>query len=733
MVHLVYFMTRNYILLLKIGKEMLRKFIYLTLFSLVFPQGYNMELVSFMDFGQDVSDITGFYQDGREFAVIGLQNAASFVDITDPSNPVELGRISGGNSIWRDLKYWNRYVYIGTEASDGVKVVSVDDPDNPILVSTISDFGNSHNIHIDADGYLYVVGASSNDVWIYDLSMPAFPQLVGTWSGEYLHDIEVYNNKLYGAAIYSGLFYIVDVSDKTNPTTLASYNTGGGYISTHDCAVTDDEHYLITGDETTGGHIKIWDISDYGNINLVSEYMTNPSHSAHNLYVRPGTDLLIISYYADGTRILDISDPTNPIEVAYYDTSNIEGLYVGNWGTYAYLPSGYIISSDIETGMYVLMSPLIVAPPEMEYSAETTDFSLAEGESATGNITITNTGDVESVLNYSLSTSPFSITGGSDSFGNVWTDSNSNDDYDYSWVDISGSGSLYSFPSNDDAGESISIGFDFSFYGENYNSLIVNPNGWVGFGDDSDAWDNTNIPSTDAPRSAIFGLWDDLNPVNDNCNSYCSGNVYTHGNSERFVVWFNEVAHWWTNFEDSYYDFQVVLYPNGDIDVNYNSLTGTHDATIGIQNASGTDGIQVSSGSGFAANNKSLLFSAGLDWLDLSGETTGQLEFGASMMHNFDVSADGLLIGDYTGYVKITSNGGSASLPVNLSVGSGSEIMPGDVNMDSVLNVLDVVILTNFILETDIPDPDQFEAGDINGDSVLNILDVVNLVNLILG
>ena len=61
---------------------MLRKLMYIILLSLVFPQGYNMELVSFMDFGQDVSDITGFYQDGREFGVIGLQNAAAFVDIS---------------------------------------------------------------------------------------------------------------------------------------------------------------------------------------------------------------------------------------------------------------------------------------------------------------------------------------------------------------------------------------------------------------------------------------------------------------------------------------------------------------------------------------------------------------------------------------------------------------------------------------------------------------------------
>ncbi|SVD79320.1 uncharacterized protein METZ01_LOCUS432174, partial [marine metagenome] len=180
-----------------------------------------MELVGYLDFVQQTSDITGFYQDGREFAVVGLiDDLAAFVDITDPSNPFEVGRIEGPNSTWRDLKYWDRHMYIGTEASAGVKVISVDDPDNPILVYTINDFTNSHNIHIDADGYLYVVGAAVHDIWIYDLSNPSLPELVGYWNGEYLHDIEVYKNKLYGAAIYSGKFYIIDVSDKYNPTTL---------------------------------------------------------------------------------------------------------------------------------------------------------------------------------------------------------------------------------------------------------------------------------------------------------------------------------------------------------------------------------------------------------------------------------------------------------------------------------------------------------------------------------
>ena len=80
-----------------------------------------MEIISSLAFGQGTSDITGFKQDGREFAVVGLvQDAAAFVDITDPYNPFEVGRISGTPSIWRDLKYWNRHVYIGAEAEDGV-------------------------------------------------------------------------------------------------------------------------------------------------------------------------------------------------------------------------------------------------------------------------------------------------------------------------------------------------------------------------------------------------------------------------------------------------------------------------------------------------------------------------------------------------------------------------------------------------------------------------------------
>ena len=116
---------------------MLSKILYIIFFSTLFADSYNMQLLSFMEFEQNSSDITGFYQDGREFAVIGLQNAAAFVDITNPYEPFEIDRIEGSSSIWRDIKYWDRHVYIGTEAEDGIKIINVDNLDEPILINTI--------------------------------------------------------------------------------------------------------------------------------------------------------------------------------------------------------------------------------------------------------------------------------------------------------------------------------------------------------------------------------------------------------------------------------------------------------------------------------------------------------------------------------------------------------------------------------------------------------------------
>ena len=56
----------------------------------------------------------------------------------------------------------------------------------------------------------------------------------------------------------------------------------------------------------------------------------------------------------------------------------------------------------------------------------------------------------------------------------------------------------------------------------------------------------------------------------------------------------------------------------------------------------------------------------------------------------------------------------------------------GDINFDNEINIQDIVLLLNFVLESDLPTNTEFFVSDINADNLLNILDVVQVVNIIL-
>jgi hypothetical protein len=219
--------------------------------------------------------------------------------------------------------------------------------------------------------------------------------------------------------------------------------------------------------------------------------------------------------------------------------------------------------------------------------------------------------------------------------------------------------------------------------------------------------------------------------VNDQCNEYCSGNVYYHSNSERLVISFEEVAHWWTNNENSYYSFQMVLHPNGDLNLNYGSITGTHSATIGMQNANGTDGLELSFNDSYVHSGLSIKITREPAWVSMSPDQ-GEVDAGSSESIEVIFSSEGLTNGEYTANMNISSNGGSATLPVMLTVTGGSSVVVGDVNMDGNINVQDIILIVNIALGTLEPTSDQAEAADLNSDGIINILDVIALVNIIL-
>ena len=99
----------------------------------------------------------------------------------------------------------------------------------------------------------------------------------------------------------------------------------------------------------------VWDVSDLDDPQLVTEFLGTTEASDHNLYIR-GTTMYQSNYQA-GLRVIDISDPANPREVGYFDTvpygENTAG-FGGSWSNYPYFPSGTIIVTSGNEGLFIL-------------------------------------------------------------------------------------------------------------------------------------------------------------------------------------------------------------------------------------------------------------------------------------------------------------------------------------------------------------------------------------------
>ena len=312
------------------------------------------------------NDIWGYISaDSIEYALIGAWNGTYIIDISN-ENPIEVGFIEGAWSGWRDIKTYNNYMYIGTEGAQGIQVVDINNPNNPVLMNEWDLINSSHNI-MEYNGYLYVIGAPNDvnnngnvsDLIVLDINTdPGNPQYVDEWSGQYLHDVCMYDNILYGCGIYNHTMYAIDISDPTNVSLITSWD---GIPSAHACWVSENGNTLFTASETSGGHIMSWDVTDLGNINLLDEWMPPNGEiwSAHNIFIK--NNHLYISYYVYGLQILDISDPSDMYRVGYFDVLDeielnfgINDIYNGVWGAFPYYNSDKIVISDRDRGLFVL-------------------------------------------------------------------------------------------------------------------------------------------------------------------------------------------------------------------------------------------------------------------------------------------------------------------------------------------------------------------------------------------
>ena len=330
---------------------------FLPFFS-ISQSNYNLTLVGEFDwsglsYDSEGSDIWGWRNTstGVEYALVGLNTGFSVVELSNPQNPTEVFFIPGANTTWRDIKTWENYAYVTNEGGDGLLIVDLNDLTGQTYVNFTSYFNTAHNIYMDENGVAYIFGTDVGNGGVIFLDVttnPMSPSYLGTWDDYYIHDGMARGDTLWAGCIYQGEFYAVDVSNKTNPQVLGHHPTPNQF--THNIWVSDDGDFVFTTDEQADSYIGAYDITDMNNIQEVDRIQSNPESNSipHNTHV--DGNFLVTSWYRDGTVVHDATFPNNLVEVANYDSYAGSGNgFDGCWGTFPYLPSGLIISSDINS------------------------------------------------------------------------------------------------------------------------------------------------------------------------------------------------------------------------------------------------------------------------------------------------------------------------------------------------------------------------------------------------
>lgn len=330
--------------------------------------------------GRKYSGCWGWYQaaKNKEYAIVGTSKKTYFIDVTNPSNPVVNDSVMAKHTgcTWREIKTYQNYCYMVSDQCHPNSLQIVDMQYLPDSVHVVHDsntlFELAHTVFVDKDklycGSVTEAGGSYSTMRVYSLANPEAPLLlrkleqdVNSSVIDVVHDMFVRNDTIYASCGYKGL-HILKLTAANTFSLMQSY-TGyqfNGY--NHSSWQTNDRKTMVFADEVPAGlPIKVIDVQDFSNINLLKTINSHSLATPHNPYI-VGNNWCWVSSYQDGIYLYDISDPANTSIHGYFDTYPQHGdndnfstsAYRGNWGAYPFLPSKIIIACDMQNGMFIL-------------------------------------------------------------------------------------------------------------------------------------------------------------------------------------------------------------------------------------------------------------------------------------------------------------------------------------------------------------------------------------------
>jgi choice-of-anchor B domain-containing protein len=361
-----------------------------------------ISLTQFSSQPVSAANVWGFVDlnDNREYAVVGLRNGTAIVEVTDPANPREVITIPGNPSPWREVKVyqmhdgvrWRAYAYVTTEAANsGLQAIDMSGlPQTAALAGQPNfDTSSQHTLYVSNIDYstnvalpgmapvLYVAGSNVNGgSWrAYSLANPAFPTFIsGAPTTRYMHDST--SLVVTGPRATQGCgrdpcevlvdfdvdaVELWDVTNKLQPVLLGTAtNPNNRYI--HSGWPTAGATHVIFHDELEeiqfGLPTRLYtlDVTNLRAPTALISYTGTTTTTDHNGYMRGSN--YYVSHYRRGIVVFDASNPNALVEIAHFDnylapSANSAGTD-GTWGVYPFLPSGNLLVSDIQNGLFVL-------------------------------------------------------------------------------------------------------------------------------------------------------------------------------------------------------------------------------------------------------------------------------------------------------------------------------------------------------------------------------------------
>lgn len=366
-------------------------------FNLRLLAHYNDTNIKRIDGDQIWSDVTGWKDTvkNREYMIAGSTDSLYFFDVTNPlamkKCDVEAGRAR--NAINRDYAIYGHYVYCVSDRTSPLGSLEIFDlqylPDSVHKVYDNDTFSiNTHTIFIEeASHRMYLCGnihkpAGSWSMAIFSLANPEDPAFLGELDKTlcpYTHEVFVRGDTAYCSCLQKGLF-IYDLRNPQQSVLLGSITApypGNGL--NHSSWLDSTGRYLMFSDENQGSPIKVYDLIDIHQPDIVTYFNSNTQALPHNAYWKGR--FAYASAYEDGVQIFDMQniESKTPTVAAFFDTypKNVPGVYNGFhgcWGVWPFLPSGLILASDMSEGLFVLKPSWPLATDEKQQGITRTTF-----------------------------------------------------------------------------------------------------------------------------------------------------------------------------------------------------------------------------------------------------------------------------------------------------------------------------------------------------------------------